>query len=60
MSRSGAGWTGPYNPAPVSVKIPNRLSLVGAMIYGQGFLLDTAFGLPALGLADAFEFEIGL
>lgn len=59
-SAMGAPWTGPGNPAPVAVVIPNDCTLVGESVYAQGMLFD---GAPApffrIVLTEAVRLDVG-
>jgi len=56
---SGSPWTGPGNPAPIVVPIPNQLSIVGVKAYAQGLLVDP-FATPTFGLTNALALDVGL
>jgi PKD repeat protein len=55
LTRRGAAWTGPGNPAPVAFQIPNQASFIGLTLYVQGRLLDRSAGAPIrIGYADGY------
>ena len=57
---TGEAWTGPGNPAAVSLDIEPDTSLIGLSIYVQGLLIDKrATGGPRIGLAGGFEIKVG-
>jgi len=54
----GGPWTGPGNPAPVAVPLPDDPGLVGQTFYFQGLLLDPTSAVR-FGLADAIQMTFG-
>jgi len=57
---NGAPWAGPGLPAPVSFRIPNNRSLIGAQLYLQGRLIDNTPGAPVrIGLTDGVRLTLG-
>ena len=57
---TGDTWTGPGNPAAVSVDIEPDPALIGLSIYVQGLLIDKrATTGPRIGLASGFEIKVG-
>ncbi len=57
---TGAPWSGPGNPAPVSFRIPNSAALLGSALYLQGRLVDATPGaLVRTALTDGVKLTIG-
>jgi len=55
FTRRGTPWTGPGNPAPVVMAIPNDAGLVGRTLYVQGRMQDARSGAAIpLAFADGF------
>ena len=59
LTLSGPIWSGPGNPVPLVLNIPNNLALVGRKAYVQGRMFDASPGAP-LRLALTGGFEITL
>jgi hypothetical protein len=59
--RIGPLWTGPGNPSPIAVTIPNSPHLLGVRVYAQGLMFDPPPGPgPVYGLTDAVKLRIGI
>ncbi len=57
---AGPPWSGPGNPAPVPVAIPDDANLVGVEVYAQGLLFDLFGGTGvAFGLTEAVAIALG-
>lgn len=55
LTRLGSAWTGPGNPAPIVLAIPNNTSFLGRTMYVQGRLEDKSTGAAIpLSFADGF------
>ena len=56
----GPPWRGARTPSPISVAIPNDLTLLGSSVFAQGLMLDPTaeFGVK-FGLTDAVELRVG-
>lgn len=59
LALSGTPWTGPGNPAPVPVAVPNVVTLIGLKVFAQGVMVDP-FGPQTLGLTNGMTLDIGL
>ncbi|MEM7310974.1 MAG: CHRD domain-containing protein [Planctomycetota bacterium] len=56
---TGPPWTGPGNPSPTPLAIPNEPALLGRSLFTQGTLLDPTGTGPTIGLTNGVETTIG-
>jgi len=58
INARGPLWMGTGRPSTISIAIPQRIELLGAVAYAQGWLRDPA-GPVAFGLTNGLRVEIG-